>query len=132
MRARYPIYNQRDPMTKAIRIHANGGPDVMRFEDITLPPPAAGEARIRHTAIGINYSDINVRRGGFYIARPLQFPLILGNEAAGVVESVGPGVGDVAPGDRVAYAGMRGEFFEQTGAYAEMRNVPAERLLDQR
>jgi NADPH2:quinone reductase len=116
-------------VTKAIRIHANGGPELMRFEDITVPPPAAGEARIRQTAIGINYSDVNVRRGGFYLARPLQFPVILGNEAAGVVESVGPGVSDVRPGDRVAYAGMRGEFFEQTGAYAEMRNVPAERLL---
>jgi NADPH2:quinone reductase len=102
---------------------------VLRWEDTTLAPPGAGEARVRHTAIGINYSDINVRRGGFYIARPPQFPVILGNEAAGVVESVGPGVSDVRPGDRVVYAGMRGEFFEQTGAYAEMRNVPAERLL---
>jgi NADPH2:quinone reductase len=116
-------------VTKAIRIHSNGGPDVLRWEDTTLAPPGAGEARVRHTAIGINYSDINVRRGGFYIARPPQFPVILGNEAAGVVESVGPGVSDVRPGDRVVYAGMRGEFFEQTGAYAEMRNVPAERLL---
>jgi NADPH2:quinone reductase len=116
-------------MTRAIRIHANGGPEVMRLEDITVPPPAAGEARVRQTAIGINYSDINVRRGGFYIARPLQFPVIIGNEAAGVVESVGAGVDAVKPGDRVAYAGMRGEFFEQTGAYVEVRNVPAERLL---
>src|SRR5438094_10596007 len=102
-------------MTKAIRIYANGGLEVMRFEDITVPPPAPGEARVRQTAVGINYSDINVRRGGFYIARPLQFPVILGNEAAGVVESVGPDVNEIVPGDRVAYAGMRGEFFEQTG-----------------
>jgi len=116
-------------VTKAVRIHANGGPEVLRFEDIELPPPGPSEARVRHTAIGINYSDINVRRGGFYIARPLQFPVILGNEAAGVVESVGPGAGDVRPGDRVAYAGMRGEFFEQTGSYAQARNVPAERLV---
>ena len=116
-------------MAKAIRIHANGGPEVMRWEDIALPAPAAGEARIRHTAIGINYSDINVRRGGFYLARPLRFPVILGNEAAGVIESVGPGVVDVQAGDRVAYAGMRGEFFEETGAYAQARNVPAERLI---
>jgi NADPH2:quinone reductase len=116
-------------MTKAIRIYANGGPEVLRFEDIVVPPPAAGEARVRQTAVGINFSDINVRRGGFYIARPLQFPVIIGNEAAGVVESVGPGVTGIKPGDRVAYAGMRGEFFEQTGAYAEVRNVPAERLL---
>ena len=70
-----------------------------------------------------------MRRGGFYLARPLRFPLIIGNEAAGVVESVGPGVTDVAPGDRVVYAGMRGEFFEETGAYAEARNVPADRLI---
>ena len=116
-------------MPKAIRIHANGGPEVMRWEDFELPPPGAGEARLRHTAIGINYSDVNVRRGGFYLARPLRFPLILGNEAAGVVESVGPGVSEVAPGDRVVYAGMRGEFFEETGAYAQARNVPAERLI---
>jgi NADPH:quinone reductase len=116
-------------MTKAIRIHSNGGPEVLRWEDIEVAPPGAGEARIRHTAIGINYSDINVRRGGFYLARPPQFPLILGNEAAGVVESVGPGVTEVRPGDWVVYAGMSGEFFESTGAYAEMRNVPAERLI---
>jgi NADPH2:quinone reductase len=116
-------------MTKAIRIYANGGPEVLRLEDIVVPPPGAGEARVRQTAIGINYSDINVRRGGFYIARPLQFPVIIGNEAAGVVEDVGPGVSNVKAGDRVAYAGMRGEFFEQTGAYVGTRNVPAERLL---
>jgi NADPH2:quinone reductase len=116
-------------MIKAICIHANGGPEVMRFEEIALAPPGAGEARVRHTAIGINYSDINVRRGGFYLARPLRFPVILGNEAAGVVESVGAGVTDVRAGDRVAYAGMRGEFFEETGAYAQARNVPAERLI---
>jgi NADPH:quinone reductase len=116
-------------VTKAVRIHANGGPEVLRWEELVLPAPAAGEVRIRHTAIGINYSDINVRRGGFYIARPLEFPVILGNEAAGVVEQVGSGVTDIRAGDRVVYAGMRGEFFEQTGAYAEERNVPAERLL---
>jgi NADPH:quinone reductase len=116
-------------VTKAIRIYANGGPEVLCPEDIAVPPPDAGEARVRQTAVGINFSDINVRRGGFYIARPLQFPVIIGNEAAGVVESVGPGVSNVKAGDRVAYAGMRGEFFEQTGAYAEVRNVPAERLL---
>ena len=116
-------------MIKAIRIHANGDPDVLRYEDHALAAPGEGEARVRHTAIGVNYSDINVRRGGFYIARPPQFPLIIGNEAAGVVESVGPGVAGIAPGDRVAYAGMTAEFFEQTGAYAEQRNVPAERLI---
>ena len=102
---------------------------MLRWEDHRVAPPGPGEARVRHTAIAVNYSDINVRRGGFYIARPLRFPLILGNEAAGVVASVGPDVTDVQPGDRVAYAGMRGEFFEDTGAYAQERNVPAERLI---
>jgi NADPH2:quinone reductase len=116
-------------MPKAIRIHTNGTPDVMRFEDIELAPPRPGEARIRHTAIGINYSDVNVRRGGFYLARQPRFPLILGNEAAGLVEAVGPGVTDVKPGDRVVYAGMRGEFYDDTGAYSEERNVFAERLV---
>jgi NADPH:quinone reductase len=116
-------------MPRAIRIHATGSPDVMRWEEFELAPPGRGEARIRHTAIGVNYSDVNVRRGGFYIARPLRFPLILGNEAAGIVDQVGPGVTDMRAGDRVVYAGMRGEFFEETGAYAQERNVPAERLI---
>ncbi|MPZ57093.1 MAG: zinc-binding dehydrogenase [Rhizobiales bacterium] len=114
---------------KAVRIHANGDPEVLRWEVVTLPPPGAGEVRIRHTAISINFSDINVRRGGFYIAQPLQFPIILGNEAAGVVASVGPGVTDMQPGDRVVYAGMSAAFYEKTGSYAEERNVPADRLL---
>jgi len=114
---------------KAVRINANGGPEVLRLEEIDIAPPGRGEARVRQTAIGINFSDINVRRGGFYIARPPRFPMILGNEAAGVVESIGTGVSGVKPGDRVVYAGMRGEFFEETGAYVEARNVPAERLL---
>jgi NADPH2:quinone reductase len=112
-----------------VRIHANGEPDVLVWEDITLPPPGPDEARVRHTAISINFSDINVRRGGFYIAQPLQFPVILGNEAAGIVASVGPGVTDVKVGDRVVYAGMSAAFYEKTGSYAEERNVPAERLL---
>ena len=114
---------------KAIRIHANGGPDVMRWEDCDLPAPGAGEVRIRHTAIAVNFSDVNVRRGGFYIAQPLRFPVILGNEAAGVVASVGPGVSEVRPGDRVAYVGTGGPFYEATGAYAEERNVPAACLV---
>jgi len=114
---------------KAIRIHANGGPEVMRWEDVELPPPAAGEVRIRHTAIAFNFSDINVRRGGFYIAKPASFPLILGNEAAGIVAGVGPGVEGVQPGERVAYVGTGGPFYEATGSYAEERNVPASCLI---
>src|SRR4029078_12215918 len=54
-------------MTKGIRIHAHGGPEVLRYDDIELPPPGPGQVRVRHTAIGINYSDVNVRRGGFYL-----------------------------------------------------------------
>jgi NADPH:quinone reductase len=116
-------------MTKAIRIHANGGPEVMRWEDFELPPPGAGEVRIRHTAIALNFSDVNVRRGGFYIAQPLRFPVILGNEAAGIVAQVGAGVAKVRPGDRVAYVGSGGPFYEATGSYAEERNIPAHCLL---
>src|SRR5262249_26112952 len=114
---------------KAIRIHENGGPDVLKWEDVDLAAPAAGEVRIRHTAIGLNFSDINVRRGGFYIARPLQFPVILGNEAAGVVDAIGPGVTAVRTGDRVAYVGSGGPFYENTGAYAEARNLPETCLI---
>ncbi|MBO0763075.1 MAG: quinone oxidoreductase [Hyphomicrobiaceae bacterium] len=114
---------------KAIRIHAHGGPEVMRWEEVELPPPALGEARIRHAAIAVNFSDINQRRGGFYSAEPAPMPLILGNEAAGLVESVGPGVTQVAPGDRVAYVGVNAAFYQQTGAYAEARNMPAARLV---
>jgi NADPH2:quinone reductase len=114
---------------KAIRIHAHGGPEAMRWEEVELPPPAAGEARLRHTAIAVNFSDINQRRGGFYTAEPLPMPMILGNEAAGVVESVGPGVTEVKPGDRVAYVGVNAAFYQNTGAYAEERNMPAARLV---
>jgi len=116
-------------MTKAMRIHSHGGPDVFVWEDVEVPPPAADEVQIRHTAIGINYSDVNVRRGGFYLKHQPQMPLILGNEAAGIVAAVGSGVAGVKAGDRVCYAGMRGEFFENTGAYVELRNVPAERVV---
>lgn len=116
-------------MTKAIRIHANGNPDVMRWEDIELPPPNPGEVRIRHTAIALNFSDVNVRRGGFYLARPLAFPVILGNEAAGVVTRLGAGVDHLREGDRVGYVGSGGPFYEATGSYAEERNLPASCLV---
>jgi NADPH2:quinone reductase len=114
---------------KAIRVHAHGGPEVMRWEDVELPPLAAGEARIRHTAIGVNFSDINLRRGGFYTSEPARMPLILGNEAAGVVESVAEGVTNVRPGDRIVYVGLNAAFYQHTAAYAEARNMPAARLI---
>lgn len=116
-------------MTRAVRIHATGAPDKLRWEEQELHPPGPGEVQLVHTAIGVNYSDINVRRGGFYPGYAVVFPLVPGNEAAGVVETIGPGVSGFAPGDRVAYAGMHGEFFETTGSYAERRNVPFARLV---
>lgn len=116
-------------MINAIRIHRNGEPDELQWEQIELPAPGAGEVRVRHTAIALNFSDVNVRRGGFYITPPSAFPLILGNEAAGIVASVGAGVERVKPGDRVAYVGVGGPFYEKTGSYAEERNVPASCLI---
>lgn len=115
--------------TMAIRIHRHGSPETMLWEEIPLAPPGPGEVRVRHTAIGVNFSDINVRRGGFYPNHAPPLPLGLGNEAAGVVEAVGEQVDDLRIGDRVAYAGMLGQFYEDTGAYALARNVPAERLV---
>ena len=106
-------------MTHAIRLHQAGAPELMQWESIALPPPAAGEVRLRHHAIGLNYID-TYHRSGLY---PLPLPSGLGQEAAGVVEAVGEGVSAVAVGDRVAYATA------PLGAYAEARNVPAEVLV---
>lgn len=116
-------------MSKAVRMYRNGGPDVLVWEDHELAPPGPGQVRVRHTAIALNFSDINVRRGGFYIADPQAFPVILGNEAAGVVASIGAGVTGVRPGDRVAYVGSGGPFYEATGSYAEERNILASCLI---
>ena len=103
----------------AVRIHATGGPEVMRYEGVALAAPAAGEALVRHHAIGVNVID-TYHRSGLY---PLPLPAVLGTEAAGVVEAVGKGVSEVAVGQRVAYAGTI------TGAYAEARNIAAARLV---
>src|SRR5215831_14116722 len=105
-------------MAHAIRIHAHGGPESLRWEDIPVPDPGPGEERIRQRAIGVNFIDV-YQRNGLY---PVSLPAVLGNEAAGVVEGVGPDVTEVAVGDRVAYAGL-------PGAYAEGRTVPAGRLV---
>ena len=106
-------------MAKAIRIHQTGGPEVMQFEEVEVGAPGEGQARIRHTAIGINYID-TYHRTGLY---PLQLPAGIGLEGAGVVEAVGPGVTDIQPGDRVAYAGG------PVGAYSTERVIPADRLV---
>lgn len=107
-------------MTHAIRLHEPGGPEQMRWEAVDLPDPGTGTARIRHTAVGLNYIDV-YHRTGLY---PLDDrPFGLGVEAAGVVEAVGDGVDRVSVGDRVAYVAL------PPGAYAEARNVPADRLV---
>jgi NADPH2:quinone reductase len=106
-------------MTHAIRMQKTGGPEVLHWEEISLPKPGQGEVRMRHTAIGLNYID-TYHRSGLY---PLPLPTTIGSEAAGVVEEVGPGVTDLKVGDRVAYGGG------PLGSYAEARNVAADRLV---
>ncbi len=106
-------------MTKAIRFHKTGGPEVLQLDDVTVPDPGPNQARIRHTAIGVNFID-TYQRNGLY-AMPL--PCVAGNEGAGIVESVGPGVTHLKPGDRVAYTGA------PPGAYAEARLFAADRLV---
>lgn len=102
----------------AIRVHEFGGSEVLRYEDVPVPEPGPGQARVKITAAGVNFIDIYYRTGQ-YRSNP---PLILGQEAAGVVDAVGPGVEELKVGDRVAYA------MEQ-GAYAEYAIVPAWRLV---
>src|SRR5512137_2633550 len=106
-------------MTRAIRIHAIGGPEVLTWEEVAVGDPGPGEARVRHTAIGVNYID-TYHRSGLY---KLPLPSGLGNEAAGVVEAVGAGVDWVRPGDRVAYG------TGPLGAYSQRRVMPADRLV---
>src|SRR5215472_6269374 len=93
------LFREQDVMTHAIRFHKTGGPEVLVWEEVQVGKPGAGEARIRHTAVGLNFVDI-YNRSGLY---PGQLPSGLGGEGAGVVEEVGPGVTSVKPGDRVAY-----------------------------
>ena len=106
-------------MTHAIRFHQTGGPEVLVWEEVKLGKPGPGEARIRHTAVGLNFVDI-YNRSGLY---PAELPSGLGSEGAGVVEEVGSGVSDLKPGDRVAYGSA------SVGAYAEARLIPADRLI---
>jgi NADPH2:quinone reductase len=106
-------------MSKAIRIHRHGGPEVMRWEDVTVGAPGAGEARVRHTAIGLNFVDV-YERTGLYRG---ELPGGLGREAAGVIEAVGRGVKGLKVGDRVAYT------YPVGGAYSEIRICPAEHLV---
>lgn len=104
---------------KAIRVNQFGGPEVLEYTAVDVPSPAPTEARVRHSAIGLNFID-TYHRTGLY---PIDLPGGLGVEAAGVVEAVGSDVTAVRPGDRVAYTGG------VPGAYADCRNFPADRLV---
>jgi len=104
---------------KAFRFHKAGGPDVLSWDSVEVAAPGAGEALVRHTAVGLNYID-TYHRSGLY---PMPLPSPIGLEAAGVVEAVGSGVSHLAKGDRVAYAGG------PLGAYSEARIMPADKLV---
>src|SRR6266849_294818 len=106
-------------MPNAIRFYKAGGPEVRVSAPVPIGKPGPGEARVRHTAVGVNFVDIYIRTGLY----PAALPSGLGTEAAGVVEDVGPGVDHIKAGDRVAYAGG------PLGAYSEVRVMPADRLV---
>jgi NADPH2:quinone reductase len=106
-------------MTKAIRVHAPGGPEVLQLEDVSLAAPGRGEVRLRHHAIGLNFIDTYYRSGLY----PAEYPLVLGSEGAGEVIALGKGdVAGLKLGDRVAYAPV-------SGAYCEERNIVASKLV---
>jgi len=107
-------------MTQMIRIHAYGGPEVLRWETVTVGAPGPGEVRVRQSAVGLNFIDVYHRTGLYPLAA---LPATLGMEGAGTVAAIGPEVTDLAIGDRVAYAGS------PPGAYAEERLIPAHRLV---
>src|SRR5512143_86853 len=103
---------------KAVRVHQYGGPEALQLEDLPVPNPGVGEARVKIEAIGVNFIDIYHRLGRYQGS----LPLTLGQEAAGTVDAVGPDVTQVRPGDRVAYASVQ-------GSYAEYAIVTAWRLI---
>ena len=105
-------------MSRVIRVHAVGDAGALSFESADVAAPAAGEVQLRHTAIGVNFIDV-YHRTGLY---PLPLPFIPGQEGAGVVTALGEGVTSLRVGQRVAYAGL-------SGAYSEVRNAKAERLI---
>jgi NADPH2:quinone reductase len=105
--------------THAIRVHHYGGPEVLQWDEVELPEPGPGQIAIKHTAIGLNFIDIYMRKG---LYPQSGFPFVPGSEGAGVVTDVGEGVTEFKPGDRVAYAG-------ESGSYAEARLLPADRVV---
>ena len=107
-------------MTKAIRIHEHGGPEVLKWEDVEGGEPGPGEVLVRHTAIGLNFVDTYHRTG--QMKHPVTFPMILGVQGVGVVEATGPDAGSLKTGDRVSYSGLQ-------GSYSEVRLAHADRLI---
>jgi NADPH2:quinone reductase len=103
---------------QSVRVHQYGGLEVLKYEEVPIPEPKEGEARVKIEAIGVNFIDIYHRIGRYQGS----LPLTLGQEAAGTVDAVGPNVTDIKPGDRVVYASVQ-------GAYAEYAIVPAWRLI---
>jgi len=103
---------------KAVRVHATGGPAVLKYEDVPAPEPGAGQAVVKIAAAGVNFVDVYQRRGLY----PVPLPFTAGQEAAGTVTQLGSGAGEVKLGDRVAYMGV-------LGAYAELAVVPVDRLV---
>ncbi|KVS31649.1 quinone oxidoreductase [Burkholderia cepacia] len=108
-------------MAHAVRFHETGGPDVLRWETVDVGDPGAGQVRLRHEAVGLNFADTYFRSGLY----PVPLPAGIGVEAAGVVDAVGPGVTNVAVGDRVTYTG----FLNTLGAYSTERLIPAAPLV---
>ncbi|WP_193098368.1 quinone oxidoreductase family protein [Burkholderia sp. Z1] len=108
-------------MAHAVRFHETGGPDVLRWEAVDVGDPGPGQVRLRHEAVGLNFADTYFRSGLY----PVPLPSGIGVEAAGVVEAVGPGVTNVAAGDRVTYTG----FLNTLGAYSTERLIPAAPLI---
>jgi NADPH2:quinone reductase len=106
-------------MSQAIRFHKIGGPEVLQMDEVSVGDPGPAEARVRNTAIGLNFID-TYHRGGLY---PLPLPSGIGLEACAVVDAVGSAVTGLKPGDRVGYAGG------PPGAYSQLRNIPADRLV---
>jgi NADPH:quinone reductase len=106
-------------MPQVVRLHRYGGPEVLVLEDLETPPPGPAEVQIRHTAIGLNFIDVYDRTGLY----PMQLPGVPGREAAGVIAAMGRKVRGFRVGDRVAY------FHTTPGAYSELRNVPADRVV---
>jgi len=108
-------------MAHAIRFHETGGPEVLQLEEVAVGSPGPGQARIRHVAVGLNFADTYFRAGVY----PVPLPAGMGVEAAGIVEAVGEGVTNVAPGDQVTYTG----FLNTLGAYSTERLIPAAPLI---